>query len=396
MSNKNKHDFIEFLNKNPKTSTWRDLAIQFNLPSGEAARKIWAVAKEKKSKTHSIMETPTEQIIEVESEQQIKTLDELIQKTNIDLNVFKIVKWVQNFWNNMYQVKVWLAPISKTEDFTNKFISFLSTYHPTSPIIVPPTTTRLIQSASLIINRQDAHYNKQDIGNNNWLQLHFLNIENAIISHLDKALLTNNLDVIYYVIGSDQFNSEWTLATTKGTPQQNNDSYHNSFNDICEHEVKIITTMLKKAHNVHILYVPGNHDEYVGWHLIKWLTAYFRNDPRLSFDITPNYRKYVKYNSNGIMFNHGDAIKPEKLASLFPIEFKKHWSDCENYYIFTGDKHHQFSKDINGIQFFQLPACSDAVSKWDDKNGYVTSKAELVSFVINKYTGLTDTYRTIV
>ncbi len=90
------------------------------------------------------------------------------------------------------------------------------------------------------------------------------------------------------------------------------------------------------------------------------------------------------------MFNHGDAIKPEKLASIFPMEFKNKWSLCDNFYIFTGDKHHELSKDFMGIKFYQLPALSRAKSSWDDKQGHTCSKAELTAFVIDQSDGMTD------
>ena len=139
--------------------------------------------------------------------------------------------------------------------------------------------------------------------------------------------------------------------------------------------------------------MAGNHDEYVGWHLASWLQTYYRNQHRVIFDISPKYRKYLSYGKSAMMFNHGDAIKPAKLANLFPMEYKEEWSRHDNFYIFTGDKHHELSLDFNGIKFYQLPAFSSAKSSWDDKNGYTVSKSEVTGFLIDVRDGMTNIFK---
>jgi hypothetical protein len=93
------------------------------------------------------------------------------------------------------------------------------------------------------------------------------------------------------------------------------------------------------------------------------------------------------------MFNHGDAIKPAKLASIFPIEYREEWSDHTNFYIFTGDKHHEVSLDFNGIKFYQIPAFSNAKSLWDEKNGYTCARGEVTAFLIDLNDGMTNIFK---
>ena len=87
------------------------------------------------------------------------------------------------------------------------------------------------------------------------------------------------------------------------------------------------------------------------------------------------------------------AIKAAKLANIFPIEFKEKWSYHDNYYIFTGDRHHEVSLDFNGIKFYQIPAFSKAKSLWDDKMGHVCSKAEVTGFLIEFDNGMTNIFK---
>ena len=335
--------------------------------------------------------------IVINSKNEIKSLDELIEKCNIDTSKWEITKYVQNYWGNgetpHWQVKAWLGKKKTEEVFQDAFVEFLSTYEPVSPEMVVVKYTPEKRDGCIIINKQDSHLNKHDIDGNNNIYDRFAAIMYKVEVILAQANMSNNLSEIKYIIGSDEFNSEWTNMTTKGTPQQNICSYQDSFKLICEHEVLIASLLLQYSNDVEIIYVAGNHDEYVGWHLVSWLQTYFRNEPRVTFDGSPKYRKYVSYGESALMFNHGDAIKPAKLEAMFPMEYRDSWSDHSNFYIFTGDKHHEVSHDFNGIKFYQIPSFSNAKSLWDDKNGHTCSKAEVTAFLIDEFDGMTNIFK---
>lgn len=331
------------------------------------------------------------------SPDEIKSLDELIVKSKIDTNKWEITKYVQNYWGNSgtphWQVKAWMSKKSTEQLFQDSFVEFLKEYKPTAKDVDGPIYDRKKSPGCLIINKQDSHLNKFDIDGNNNVYDRFDNIYNKVEVIVNQAQLSNYIETIFYVIGSDEFNSEFTGTTTKGTPQQNVDTYHNSFESICEHEIKMIVMLLQKTDDLQVVYVAGNHDEFVGWHMITWLAAYFRDISRVRFDCSPKYRKYVSYGETAMMFNHGDAMKPAKLASIFPIEFREEWSNNKNFYIFTGDKHHEISIDFGGIKFYQIPAFSNAKSSWDEKNGYTSSKAEVTGFLIDFEEGMTNIFK---
>lgn len=335
--------------------------------------------------------------IVLNSAEEIRSLEELIEKCKIDTSKWEITKYVQNYWGNgeqpHWQVKAWLGKKSDKEVFQDAFIQFLDSYKPVSQGVMTPRVKSDKPNAALVINKQDAHYNKIDVDGNNNIDERFVRMMYRVGTILEQASLSNKLTKVIYIIGSDEFNSEFTGTTTKGTPQQNIGSYHDTFQSICNHEVEMITLLLAYAEEVDIIYVAGNHDEFVGWHMINWLKTYYRNTDRLTFDCSPRYRKYVSYGVSAMMFNHGDAMKPAKLASVFPMEYKDQWSNHEVYYIFTGDKHHEVSLDFNGIKFYQIPAFSNAKSGWDEKNGYTCSRGEVTGFLIDFSDGMTNIFK---
>lgn len=329
------------------------------------------------------------------SSEEIRTLDQLIEKCSIDTSKWEIVKYVQNYWGNRehpyWQVKAWLSKKKEDGVFQQSFIDFLSTYAPSKQ---PSEHQKSNQpEACLIINKQDAHYNKYDVYGNNSMAERFEIVEQRLKTILKQATSSNELDSIIYIVGSDEFNSEFTSTTTKGTPQDNISTYQDSFEKICQHETNVIDMLLQECEHLSIMYVPGNHDEYVGWHIITWLSAYYRFETRVTFDTSIRYRKYVSYGNSAIMFNHGDVMKAHSLATVFPTEYKHSWSQHEHFYILTGDKHHESTQSINGIKFYQIPAFSNASSGWDEKRGYGCTKGEVTAFLIDKVYGMTTIFK---
>jgi hypothetical protein len=328
---------------------------------------------------------------------EIKSLEELIEKSKIDTSKWEITKYVQNYWGNSktphWQVKAWMAKKTSEQLFQDSFVEFLKEYQPKCSEVKLREQNPDKSLACLIINKQDSHLNKFDVDGDNDINKRFSNILNKVETIVNQASLSNYMDSVIYIIGSDEFNSEFTGTTTKGTPQQNLLTYHDSFERICNHEIEMIKMLLENVDDVQVVYVAGNHDEFVGWHMINWLNAYFKSNLRVTFDCSPRYRKYVSYGETAMMFNHGDAMKPAKLASVFPIEFREEWSNNKNFYIFTGDKHHELSIDFGGIKFYQIPAFSNAKSSWDEKNGYTISRAEVTGFLIDFEQGMTNIFK---
>lgn len=410
---------IEYLKENGKGNlSWSDLAVKFNIKSGEVARVQWARYRRsnklnKKAETANYIAALEDKIVEFEENfkaqtgtlnykgpKEIKTKEDLFRECNVDESKWDLDKMVVNAWgkegNQNYQVKAWLSAKKGAGLFQEKFTEFLTDYAPKTYKYLPKdkkVNHPYLPNGCLVINKQDEHLNKYDVyGDNNILD-RFANVYNKIQIVLDQAALSNNVEKIIYVIGSDEFNSEWTSMTTKGTPQKNILSYEDAFQAICDYEIAVIEKLRMHCDNLEVLYIQGNHDEYVGWHLAQFLQSHFKGVLDLTFDIRNVPTKYIRYNNTAMMFNHGDAIKPQKLATLFPVQFKSEWSLCDNFYIFTGDKHHEKSEDFNGIMFYQLPALSTAIGKWENKEGHLGSANKLTAFMIEEGHGITNIFK---
>lgn len=352
----------------------------------------------------------------------ISSLQDLIKYCQIDTKEWQIVSWECNKWEvgrkeksvnwkakdgvgkgkvkdtgkifvePLFQVKAKLTRITSDQKFQNNFQEFLKSYKPSIAPVKVVTTKYQKEEALLILPKQDAHFNRFDVKGNNDIKSRFELVKSATLDIVREASALHEINKITYIVGSDQFNSEWTGMTTGGTPQENILPYQQAFKLICDHEIEIIENLLANSNRVEVLFVPGNHDEFAGWHLINWLSCYYRNNPyiKITEGDPQGTRRYERYGNSAIMFDHGAVCNGKELAQIFPVEFRKEWGNCENFYIFSGDKHHEMSLDVKGIKYYRVPALTPTKSKWEHKR-HIT-RGEMQAFLIKYDKGLTNMY----
>lgn len=315
------------------------------------------------------------------------TPEELIKEYNVDTTKYTLGPIYVKQRQDGYTVSTSIKPKPVDRGYSSEFSEFLRTYQPKFPAKVSATINKSA-TGCLILNKQDAHLNKADFLEDSKVTDRSIALRKAINTILTKSLRLSFLDTIIYTIGSDEYNSEWTGSTTRGTPQQNTGSYYQDFQEICDFEVAVISTLQKYCNTLKVVYIPGNHDEFVGWHMAKWLETYFR-ETDIQFDTAPTYTKYFTFSNTALCFNHGYSVKPEQLADTFPIHFKSNWSSCDHFYIFLGDKHTELTKTIGGIEVYRLGQASNAKSKWDLQNDYSLNQGVVTGFLIEGASGIT-------
>ena len=321
------------------------------------------------------------------SASRIPTDEEIIDHFNIDITKYRINQiYHKTSFGGKYSITVSCIGLkgNQTIDLDNSFIEKLSSIEPLLDLNIKFNELETLPKASLIIPKQDSHWNKKDIDGNNSIEDRFASFTKTLLTQLEKTIKVNQLEEIVYIVGSDEFNSEWTSATTKGTPQQDTLSYSKSFEKISEFNIEIIKLLRFYAPKVKVMLLNGNHDHNVSWHLAHLLKHVFSKNEAIEIDDSLTNTKFYSYKGTLTLLNHGDAIKPKDLAAKFPILAKEMWSQHTNFMVLTGDKHHEVAHDFNGITWYQVPQLSNARSAWDDKCGHGTSKAELLSFVLEE------------
>ena len=320
----------------------------------------------------------------------IPTEEEIVDHFNIDLTKYRISQiWHKTTPGGKYSISVNLQALKGNETISldDEFINKLSNIEPITKIQGIELDTSVFNDrpkACLVIPKQDAHWDKLDIDGNNSIEDRFASFTKVMLIQLEKSQKTNTLEKIIYIVGSDEFNSEWTGSTTKFTPQQNTMSYQKAFEKISEFSIEFIKLLRFYTQKIEVVLLNGNHDHNVSWHLANLLKHVFSKNESITIDTELNNTKIVEYSSSLILLNHGDEMKPKDLATKFPIIAKDKWSKFDNYFVLSGDKHHEQAYDYNGIRTYQVPQLSKAKSLWDDKKGHLCSKAELVTFLFEE------------
>jgi len=317
----------------------------------------------------------------------IPTEQEIIEHFNIDTKLYRINQiYHKTSFGGKYAITVSLLA-NKGQDaisLSDEFIQKLGKIEPLPNININSLFDGSRPSACLVIPKQDAHWNAYDVKGENSIEDRFATFTKTLYHQLEKVSLTNELDKIIYVVGSDEFNSEYTNATTKGTPQQNILTYEQAFEKITEFNIETIKLLKSYAKEVEVILLNGNHDHYVGWHLANVLKHVFKKIHFVTINDSTENTKIVNYQKNLILLNHGDAQSPKELGGKFPVLAHSIWSNYTNYVVICGDKHHERSADINGVICYQVPQLSKAVSAWSDKKGYLLSKPELLTFLFEE------------
>ena len=123
-----------------------------------------------------------------------------------------------------------------------------------------------------------------------------------------------------------------------------------------------IESALSKHKRVHVICVPGNHDETGGMWLARLLAIAYEREPRVTVDTSPGLFAYYRFGKVLIGVHHGHACKPDKLPGVMAADRAKDWGESEHRHWLTGHVHHESRKEYAGVtvESFGTLAAKDA------------------------------------
>jgi len=142
--------------------------------------------------------------------------------------------------------------------------------------------------------------------------------------------------------------------------------------------VHIAVTLIKlactKHAKVHVIVEIGNHDDHSAIMLAVCLDAYFRNEPRITVDMSPARFHYYRFGKNLIGIHHGDLVKPAALPGVMATDRASDWGETDHRVWYTGHIHNQTRYDLPGceVESFRILPPRDA---WSQSMGYRTGRS---------------------
>lgn len=123
-----------------------------------------------------------------------------------------------------------------------------------------------------------------------------------------------------------------------------------------------VESALSKHKRVHVICVPGNHDETGGLWLARLLAIAYEREPRVTVDTTPGVFAYFRWNQVLLGIHHGHTCKTDKLPGVMASDRAKDWGEASHRVWLTGHVHHESRKEYAGVtvETFGTLAARDA------------------------------------
>lgn len=133
--------------------------------------------------------------------------------------------------------------------------------------------------------------------------------------------------------------------------------------------IHAVWRLLEKFPKVIFRINRGNHDGHSAYALAMMMSCYFRNEPRVTIDLSPAAVWYYQFGKNLIGSTHGDTIKGPAMPGVMAADVPEMWGNTKHRTWFVGHVHHQDLKEYAGcvVEYFRTLAARDA---WHAGQGY--------------------------
>lgn len=133
--------------------------------------------------------------------------------------------------------------------------------------------------------------------------------------------------------------------------------------------VHALQRLLEKHKHVIFRINKGNHDKETSYALALMLSCWFRNEPRVTIELSPAVMWYYRFGANLLASTHGDTIKGKDMISVMAADRPEDWGITKFRHCLVGHVHHHDSKEYRGgiVEYFNTLAARDA---WHQGQGY--------------------------
>lgn len=302
--------------------------------------------------------------------------EEIIKVLKIDTSKWKL----SSYWNKEHKDQWFISAMvtkleSKVEDGLIKALeSFKPKYTPVKDIFLNEI---FMTPTAAVLSVQDLHFGKE--GNDTVVQ----DFKNAITNLVMRAYKTHRLEKVIYVFGGDLLNMDtFQGTTTSGTPVDNGQRAQEAYALAFDSLFWSINFIKQFCKELHVVYLPGNHDRLSSYHMAHALSKVFDSDPNIIFDAEYSERKVVCYGSNFFGFEHGD-VSTKNTPLVYATEFAGEWGSTVYRTCYTGHFHRKKTMEYitedetHGFAVKQLPSLSRS-DYWHYHNKFTGSKRQAI------------------
>lgn len=306
-----------------------------------------------------------------------RTSEEIIELLKIDTTKWKL----SSYWNKE-TYSGWLVSAmvtAKTKEPKDALAEVIADFKPEYQPVGDTYLNNIFTNDTVaILSIQDLHFGKE--GNESIAE----QFKAAIVNLVHRAYRSHHLSKIIYVIGGDLLNMDsFSGTTTSGTPVDNHQRAHDAYKEAFDALYWSVNYLKQFCENLHVVYLPGNHDRLSSYHMAHALSKCFdTEDYTIYFDVEYAERKVVVYGHNFFAFEHGDVTK-KNTALVYATEFPTLWGRTKYRTCYTGHFHskktieYKTESEHNGFAIKHLPSlCSS--DYWHYHNKFIGAKRQAI------------------
>lgn len=214
------------------------------------------------------------------------------------------------------------------------------------------------------------------------------------ISRIKEKVRAEEFEEVMLVLGNDFLNTDnLNNATTQGTPQDSATFWY----EIVDKAIEIITygvNSLLDISKVSVYNVVSNHDNHSMYGIMKTISAVYANNKNVSVDVSSQPRKYIKFGKNVIGLTHD--MKIARGLELMTTEAKEHWSDANHFFWILAHLHKAMVYEAQGLlEIYRVPTFS-GFSRWSNEKGFVQAHKKTQCFVLDEQDGIIEIHNVVI
>lgn len=322
----------------------------------------------------------------------IKTLDQLLEATEIDLDVWRVKDYTVNTYEQhsvdrglvtLYQVKARIERIQAAIDMMALRDAVVEAMQEHSPAPVYRYMTTPLSTPdpnlALEISIPDLHLGKlahaEETGDNYDGKIAveaFRYVFRGLLAHAQNM----NVSRIIFPVGNDLLHVDNAENTTTGGTRQDTDGrWYKSVRRAVDLMVEAIDSMAQIA-PVDVVIVPGNHARLQEGMLSEIMRAWYRKEERVVIHDSPAPRKYIQWGTTLLGFTHGDGPSAKELPLIMATEVPELWADTTHRAWSIGHLHqrrrNKFGsvEEIKGVEVRMSPSLA-GTDAWHSEMGYI-------------------------
>jgi hypothetical protein len=246
---------------------------------------------------------------------------------------------------------------------------------------LPKVPSDLLYEISLF----DQHFGKLcwavETGQNYDLEIAKHVFHNAVQDLLARAG-DRPIDRFLFPIGQDLLHIDNTGGTTTAGTHVDYDGRYAKIVEVAFGAlVETLDQLILRA-PVDVIYVPGNHDKHVSYHIARELDAWYRTTKRVTVDSVFRKRKYYEYGTVLLGLGHADTEKSKwsTLPNLMATEQAQAWARTTHHEWHVGHLHTKQKREmlpveeVDGVIIRVLSSLS-GLDNWHYESGYFSRRA---------------------